>query len=68
MTSLLLHAGQTVLLKLFFEIRDGSWASRKVLLWDSIKQKSNKISLTWLSEQAFPFRSRVLFFLTGAIS
>lgn len=48
MASLLLHAGQSVLLKLLSEDGNGSWARAKALHRDSLKQQSNKISVTWL--------------------
>lgn len=39
MASLLLHAGQGILLKLLSEVRNGSWVSTKALHW----QQNNKI-------------------------
>lgn len=61
MTSLLLHAGQSILCKQLSEARDGSWA--KVLLRESHMQQSSNISLTRLGA-SIPFRSRALYFLT----
>lgn len=58
MASLLLYAGQSVLLKLLSEDRVGRWITGKALHRESLKQQSNKISVTWLGER-IPFRSRM---------